>query len=138
MPVLVTRLERFNAGHRLFRPELSDEQNRRIFGKCSNPSGHGHNYVLEVSVEGHIDPETGYLFDLKTLSELINERIIDDVDHANLNVDVEWMKGLNPTAEVMASTFWDRLEPHLPDGMLYRVKVQETDKNWAERVRDLK
>lgn len=136
MPVLVTRLERFNAGHRLYRPELSDEENRRIFGKCSNPAGHGHNYVLEVSVEGHIDPQTGYLFDLGALSELIHDQILADVDHANLNVDVDWMKGLNPTAEVLASTFWDRLEPHLPGGMLYRVKVQETEKNWAERRRD--
>lgn len=135
MPLLVTRRERFNAGHRLYRPELSDEENRRIFGKCSNPSGHGHNYVLEVSVEGHIDPQTGYLFDLGALSKLIQDQILDDVDHANLNVDVEWMQGLNPTTEVLADRFWERLAPHLPEGKLYRVKVQETDKNWAERVR---
>lgn len=135
MPVLVTRKERFNAGHRLYNPKYTDAQNLEVFGKCSNPSGHGHNYTLEVTVAGEIDPETGYVMDLKVLGDVIRKRIIDDVDHRNLNVDVEWMNGLNPTAENLASTFWDRLESHLPAGSLYRVVVRETDKNWAERRR---
>jgi 6-pyruvoyltetrahydropterin/6-carboxytetrahydropterin synthase len=135
MTVLVTRREKFNAGHRLFNPAFTDEQNREVFGKCSNPSGHGHNYTLEVTVAGEIDPETGYVMDLKVLSDVISKRIIEDVDHRNLNVDVEWMKGKIPTAENMADVFWERLEDHLPPGLLYRVVVKETDKNWAERRR---
>lgn len=135
MPVLVTRREKFNAGHRLFNPNFTDEQNREVFGKCSNPSGHGHNYTLEVTVAGEVDPETGYVMDLKVLSDVINKRIIEDVDHRNLNVDVEWMQGRIPTAENMAEVFWERLEGHLPAGSLYRVVVIETDKNWAERRR---
>lgn len=135
MTVLVTRREKFNAGHRLFNPAFTDEQNREVFGKCSNPSGHGHNYTLEVTVAGEIDPETGYVMDLKVLSDVISKRIIEDVDHRNLNVDVEWMKGKIPTAENMADVFWERLEGHLPAGSLYRVVVRETDKNWAERRR---
>jgi 6-pyruvoyltetrahydropterin/6-carboxytetrahydropterin synthase len=135
MTVLVTRREKFNAGHRLFNPTFTDEQNREVFGKCSNPSGHGHNYTLEVTVAGEIDPETGYVMDLKVLSDVIQKRIIEDVDHRNLNVDVEWMQGRIPTAENMADVFWERLEGHLPTGSLYRVVVKETDKNWAERRR---
>lgn len=135
MTVLVTRREKFNAGHRLFNAAFTDEQNREIFGKCSNPSGHGHNYTLEVTVAGEINPETGYVMDLKVLSDVIQKRIIEDVDHRNLNVDVEWMQGKIPTAENMADVFWDRLEGHLPAGSLYRVVVKETDKNWAERRR---
>ncbi len=135
MTVLVTRREKVNAGHRLFNPAFTDEQNREVFGKCSNPSGHGHNYTLEVTVAGEIDPATGYVMDLKVLSDVIQKRIVEDVDHRNLNVDVEWMKGKIPTAENMAEVFWERLEGHLPAGLLYRVVVKETDKNWAERRR---
>jgi 6-pyruvoyltetrahydropterin/6-carboxytetrahydropterin synthase len=136
MAVLVTRRETFTAGHRLYNPTFSEAQNREVFGKCSNPSGHGHNYVLEVTVEGQIDEETGYVFDLGALSDVIHKRVIEDVDHCNLNVDVEWLAGRNPTAEVMASAFWDRLQTHLPPGSLYCVRVRETEKNWAERRRD--
>jgi 6-pyruvoyltetrahydropterin/6-carboxytetrahydropterin synthase len=136
MPVLVTRREKFTAGHRLYNPSYSEARNAEVFGKCSNPSGHGHNYVLDVTVAGSIDDETGYVFDLGSLSDVIHKRIIDDIDHRNLNSDVEWLKGLNPTSEVLASAFWDRLETHLPPGALFRVRVKETDKNWAERLRD--
>lgn len=132
----VTRRESFNAGHRLFRPELSDEENHRIFGKCSNPSGHGHNYTIEVTLEGEVDPATGYVFDLKELSDVIGKRILQDVDHRNLNVDVDWLAGEVPTAEVLANVFFERLEPDLPPGMLESVRVGETDKNWAEKRRD--
>src|SRR5687767_745680 len=99
----VTRRETFNAGHRLFSPNLSDEENYRVFGKCSNPSGHGHNYVIEVTLEGPIDPETGFVFDLKELSAVIAKRILKDVDHRNLNTDVEWLRGEIPTAEVLSN-----------------------------------
>lgn len=134
--IRVTRRETFNAGHRLFKKEFSDEKNMEIFGKCANPSGHGHNYVLEVTLAGEVDPETGYVFDLKQLSDVIHKRVIEDVDHRNLNLDVEWLTGKNPTAEVLASAFWDRLEPNLPSGLLYRVRVYETDRNWADRTRN--
>lgn len=132
MPVFVTRRETFNAGHRLYNPRYSDEQNLEVFGKCSYPGGHGHNYVLEVTVAGSIDPETGYVTDLKHLSDLMRKTIIEDVDHRNLNTDVEWLRGHIPTAEVLARAFYERLEPHLPERSLYAVRVWETDKNVAE------
>jgi 6-pyruvoyltetrahydropterin/6-carboxytetrahydropterin synthase len=128
--VLVSRRETFNAAHQLCDPGLSDEENRRLFGKCANL--HGHNYVLEVVVAGEIDPATGYVVDLKQLSDLICRRIIQDVDHSNLNTDVPWLKGLNPTAENLAVAFWGRVRSELPEGSLRSVRLWETDKNWAE------
>jgi 6-pyruvoyltetrahydropterin/6-carboxytetrahydropterin synthase len=130
MTVLVGRRESFNAAHQLCDPALSEEENRRLFGKCANL--HGHNYVLEVVVAGEIDQASGYVLDLKLLSEVIGRQIIRDVDHRNLNVDVPWLKGLIPTAENLARTFWERLQPELPAGLLRSVRVWETDKNWAE------
>jgi 6-pyruvoyltetrahydropterin/6-carboxytetrahydropterin synthase len=130
MTVLVGRRESFNAAHHLWNPDLSDDENRRLFGKCANL--HGHNYVLEVVVAGDVDPDTGYVLDLKVLSEVIARRIIRDVDHRNLNTDVPWLCGRNPTAENLALAFWERLRPELPDGLLRSVRVWETDKNWAE------
>jgi len=128
--VLVSRRESFNAAHQLCDPALSDEQNRRRFGKCANL--HGHNYVLDVVVAGEIDQASGYVLDLKVLSDVICRRIIQDVDHRNLNTDVSWLAGRIPTAENLALTFWERLRPELPDGMLRSVRVWETDKSWAE------
>jgi 6-pyruvoyltetrahydropterin/6-carboxytetrahydropterin synthase len=130
MTVLVGRRESFNAAHQLRDPELPDEANRRLFGKCANV--HGHNYVLEVVVAGEIDQATGYVLDLKLLSDVIGRTIIRDVDHRNLNTDVPWLKGRIPTAENLALAFWERLQPELPDGLLRSVRVWETDKNWAE------
>ena len=135
MPVEVTRRETFTAGHRLFRPEWSDERNREVFGKCSNPSGHGHNYVLEVGVRGEIDPETGYVIDLGELSRIVREEVLDDVDHRNLNADVEWLRGRIPTTEVLVDAIWERLDARIPGGRLWRVAVRETEKNLAERTR---
>ena len=109
MTVLVGRRESFNAAHQLCNPDLSDDENRRLFGKCANL--HGHNYILEVVVTGKIDQATGYILDLKTLSDLIARRIICDVDHRNLNTDVPWLKGRIPTAENLAQAFWERLGP---------------------------
>lgn len=136
MTLYVTRRERFSAGHTLYNPDFSDERNREVFGKCSNPAGHGHNYVLDVTLRGEADGETGYLFDLKELSALVRKLVIDDVDHRNLNVDVDWLRGVIPTTENLASTFWDRLDANLPRSLLYSVRVRETEKNWAERRRD--
>jgi 6-pyruvoyltetrahydropterin/6-carboxytetrahydropterin synthase len=130
MTVMVGRRESFNAAHQLCDPDLSDDENRRRFGKCANL--HGHNYVLEVVVTGEIDQATGYVLDLKRLSDLITRRVIQDVDHRNLNTDVSWLKGCVPTAENLAQAFWERLRPELPDGLLRSVRVWETDKNWAE------
>jgi 6-pyruvoyltetrahydropterin/6-carboxytetrahydropterin synthase len=136
MPVVVTRRETFTAGHRLFRPEWSDERNRKVFGQCSNPSGHGHNYVLEVSVCGEIDPETGYVMDLAELSRVLHEAVLDDVDHRNLNTDVSWLAGRVPSTEVLADAIFDRLDERIGGGLLWRVVVRETEKNRAERTRD--
>jgi 6-pyruvoyltetrahydropterin/6-carboxytetrahydropterin synthase len=130
MTVMVGRRESFNAAHQLCDPGLSDDENRRLFGKCANL--HGHNYVLEVVVTGEIDRTTGYVLDLKRLSDLITRRVIQDVAHRNLNTDVSWLKGRVPTAENLAQAFWERLRPELPDGLLRSVRVWETDKNWAE------
>jgi 6-pyruvoyltetrahydropterin/6-carboxytetrahydropterin synthase len=130
MSVLVGRRESFNAAHQLCDPGLSDDENRRLFGKCANL--HGHNYVLEVVVAGDIDQDSGYVFDLKVLSDVIATQVIRDVDHRNLNTDVPWLKGLIPTSENLAQAFWERLQPELPAGLLRSVRVWETDKNWAE------
>jgi 6-pyruvoyltetrahydropterin/6-carboxytetrahydropterin synthase len=130
MTVLVGRRESFNAAHQLCDPGLSDEENRRLFGKCVNL--HGHNYVLEVVVAGEVDQASGYVLDLKLLSDVMRRQIITDVDHCNLNTDVPWLKGLIPTAENLALSFWERLRLELPEGLLRSVRVWETDKNWAE------
>jgi 6-pyruvoyltetrahydropterin/6-carboxytetrahydropterin synthase len=127
---LVSRRESFNAAHQLRDPRLSDDENRRLFGKCVNL--HGHNYTLDVAVSGPVDETTGYVLDLKRLSDVICQQIIRDVDHRNLNTDVPWLAGRIPTAENLALAFWDRLSPELPDGMLRSVRVSETDKNWAQ------
>ncbi len=130
LTVLVSRRETFNAAHQLRNPGLSDDENRRLFGKCVNL--HGHNYVLDVVVAGEIDGTSGYVLDLKLLSDIMCQRIIQHVDHRNLNTDVPWLEGLITTAENLAVTFWERLQSELPEGALRSVRVSETDKNWAE------
>jgi 6-pyruvoyltetrahydropterin/6-carboxytetrahydropterin synthase len=126
----ISRREGFNAAHQLRDATLSEDENRRRYGKCVNL--HGHNYVLDVVVSGAIDPATGYVMDLKRLSDLMTAEIIEHVDHRNLNTDVDWLRGRIPTAETLALAFWARLQPHLPQGSLRTVRVHETDKNWAE------
>jgi 6-pyruvoyltetrahydropterin/6-carboxytetrahydropterin synthase len=128
--VLVSRRESFNAAHQLRDPALSDEENQRVFGKCANM--HGHNYVLEVVVVGQVDQATGYVLDLKQLSDVISRRVIEDVDHRNLNTDVPWLEGRIPTAENLALAFWERVRSELPDGVLRSIRLWETDKNWVE------
>jgi 6-pyruvoyltetrahydropterin/6-carboxytetrahydropterin synthase len=130
LTVSVSRRESFNAAHQLCDPALSDDENRRLFGKCVNL--HGHNYALDVVVAGEVDDATGYVWDLKQLSDVMRRQIIQEVDHRNLNTDVPWLKGRIPTAENLALAFWERLQPELPEGLLRSVRVSETDKNWAE------
>ena len=128
--VLVSRREAFNAAHQLRDPDRSDDENERLYGKCANL--HGHNYVLEVVLAGEVRDDTGYVLDLKELSDLIHRRVIQDVDHRNLNTDVPWLEGTIPTAENLAIAFWERIRSELPDGLLRTVRLWETDKNWAE------
>ncbi len=130
--VRVTRRVHFAAGHRLHDPRLGDEENRRIFGACSNPNGHGHNYEVEVTVEGEVDPSTGFVIDLARLRDLVRAEVIEDVDHANLNRDVEWMRGVNPSAENLAVAIWRRLEGRLDGAELVSVRLWETPRNSAE------
>jgi 6-pyruvoyltetrahydropterin/6-carboxytetrahydropterin synthase len=126
----------FEAAHRLHNPRQSDEWNRRIFGKCNNPHGHGHNYVIEAEVRGEADPESGYLIDMKELKEIINAAVVDDVDHRHLNLEVPWLRDIIPTAENLARVFFERIAPELPaDVELARITVHETERNsasWTE------
>lgn len=131
--VRVTRSVHFSAAHRLFRPEWSDERNAEVFGDCSNPNWHGHNYELDVTVEGPVDPETGYVMDLKELRDLVNARVVDDVDHRNLNVEVPWLEGVVPTTENLVVAIWDRLAPAIPSpARLARLVLHETPRNAVE------
>jgi 6-pyruvoyltetrahydropterin/6-carboxytetrahydropterin synthase len=130
LAVAVSRRETFNAAHNLSNPGLSPEENERLFGKCANL--HGHNYILEVVVAGEIDPRSGYVQNLRSLSQLMKREIIEHVDHRNLNTDVVWLADQIPTAEVLARAFFQRLELHLPEGALQSVRLWETEKNWAE------
>ena len=128
----VSRQEHFSAAHRLFDPALSDEENYSLFGACSNPKGHGHNYRLEVTVSGPIESRTGMVMDLKKLHDLIQSVILDKVDHKNLNLEVDFLRGLQPTTENLARAFFHELSPRLVGGHLQRVWLQETDRNSAE------
>ena len=128
----VTRRETFSAAHRLYNPDFSDEENERIYGKCSNPNWHGHNYTLEVVVAGEIDKKTGYVIDLKKLKEIIIENIIKKVDHKNLNTETDFMRGIIPTAENIAAAIYKQLENKIPSGKLYAVKIYETENNYFE------
>lgn len=134
----ITRTFHFCAGHRLFRPEWSDERNREVFGPCSNPAGHGHNYTLEVSVSGEVDPETGMIMNLRELKETVGEQVIKDVDHKSLNVDVPWMRGVIPTTERFADGIWARLVSVLaqkaPRVRLEQIVLHETPNNKVTRT----
>jgi len=132
--VYITRKFHFSASHRVFNPALSDEENYKIFGKCSNPNGHGHNYVLDVTVAGEIDPQTGFVMDLTDLKHLVEKEIIEKVDHKNLNSDVDFMKNVLPSAENIAAKFWERVENKIDKskGKLISIKLQETVNNSVE------
>ena len=130
--VYLTRKEHFNAAHRLFNPKWSDEKNEEIFGKCANKHFHGHNYNLFVTVKGETDPDTGIIVNLKELSQLINSRIIDKLDHKNLNVEVDFLKGIIPSTENLVKAIWAELEPHITGCELHSIKLFETENNYAE------
>jgi 6-pyruvoyltetrahydropterin/6-carboxytetrahydropterin synthase len=134
MPRLtIARRMTFSAAHRLYDPALSRAENERLFGKCANPRGHGHNYVLEVHVSGELDPASGMIVDLKWLKDVVESRLLAEIDHRNLNEDVDFLAGVNPTAENLALAFWQRLEPALrPRAHLARLRLWETENNFAE------
>ena len=132
--VKVIRRERFNAAHRLFNPNWSDQKNEQIFGKCANKNWHGHNYILFVTVEGTVDPDTGYVIDLKVLSDIIKNRIVDKIDHKNLNLEVDFMKDTITTAENIAIKIYEELKSDIQatGNNLYSVKLYETENNFVE------
>ncbi len=131
--VAVFRREHFNAAHRLHNPEWSDEKNQKVFGKCNNPNYHGHNYNLEVKLTGEIDPATGYVYDMKMLSDLINEHVCDRFDHKNLNLDVPEFKNLNPSAENIVVVIYEILEKAINNSELtLSVRLYETERNYVE------
>lgn len=131
--IAVYRLEHFNAAHRLHNPDWSDEKNLKVFGKCNNANYHGHNYNLEVEVKGYVDKETGYLIDLKILSDLIKEQVLDPFDHKNLNIEVPEFKNLNPTAENIAMVIYNKLTKALNDNSLeIAIKLYETERNYVK------
>lgn len=129
--VTVNRKAHFNAAHRLFRSDWSDEKNTEVFGKCNNPNYHGHNYELIVSVTGEIDPETGFVIDMKVLKDLIKNEIEDAFDHKNLNVELVEFKKLNPTAENIAVVIWNKLRPHIAAVNKLSVTLYETPRNFV-------
>ena len=131
MKVTVSRKAHFNAAHRLYRKDWSDEKNQTIFGKCSNPHFHGHNYALEVGITGEVDPETGYLIDIKKLKTIMKEEVEDYLDHKNLNLDVPEFKVINPTMENIAILIWNKLRDKLEDDFKISVTLYETPRNYA-------
>jgi len=131
MKVKVSRKAHFNAAHRLYRKDWSDEKNNLVFGKCNNPNYHGHNYELIVSVYGEIDPETGFVIDMKILKDLIKREIENAFDHKNLNLEVSEFKELNPTAENIAVVIWNKLRPHIDNTNDLEVVVYETPRNFV-------
>lgn len=132
MKITVCRQEHFNAAHRLHNPAWSPEMNQQVFGKCNNPNYHGHNYKLIVKLTGEVNPDTGYVYDLKALSDLIEQEILSSFDHRNLNLDTEEFKNLNPTAENIAVVSWRRLRAKLPAHYDLSVTLYETDRNFVE------
>jgi len=132
--IYITRKESFNAAHKLARADWSEDRNAEVFGKCANPNWHGHNYQLFVTVKGEINPETGFLVDLKWLKEIINLHVIDALDHRNINLDVSFMAGKLASTENLAIAIWDILFPHIEESgaHLHSIKIYETENNMVE------
>jgi 6-pyruvoyltetrahydropterin/6-carboxytetrahydropterin synthase len=130
--VIVTRRLHFSAAHRVHNPALSDEENRRTFGKCNNPNWHGHNYILDVSVRGDVDERTGYVIDLSRVKEIVQSHVIEKVDHRNLNLEVDFLRDTIPTTENIVVAFWKVLEPALRPARLSRLVLWETVNNYVE------
>jgi 6-pyruvoyltetrahydropterin/6-carboxytetrahydropterin synthase len=130
--VSVFRLEHFNAAHRLYNGAWSDQQNADVFGKCSLPHYHGHNYELEIKVTGEIDERTGFVMDMKKLSDLVQEVVVEKFDHKNLNLDTEEFRELNPTAENIAVVIYKLLRPHIDNSLDLKLRLYETPRNYVE------
>ncbi len=132
--VYLTRVEHFNAAHKLYNENWTDAKNYEVFGKCSNPNWHGHNYELFVTIKGEPDPQTGFVFNAKTLGDLMKAVVIEKVDHKNLNMDVDFMKGKFTSAENFAISIWNELKPHIEEKgvQLHCVKLQETPRIYVE------
>lgn len=132
--IYITRRERFNAAHRLYRPDYTDDQNIKLFGKCSYPNWHGHNYDLLVTVKGEVNPDTGFLINLSNLSSIIKEKVIDKLDHRNINLDVDFMQGKFASTEMLAISIWEQIESEVDKlgARLHCVKVQESENNYVE------
>jgi 6-pyruvoyltetrahydropterin/6-carboxytetrahydropterin synthase len=132
--VYITRRERFNAAHKLWNPKWDEATNRKTFGKCSNPNWHGHNYELFITVKGDVNPETGYCVDLKTVSDIVNEKVIEKIDHKNLNLDVDFMQGKMTSAENIAIAIWEQIAEEIAahGGTLHSVRLHETENNMVE------
>jgi 6-pyruvoyltetrahydropterin/6-carboxytetrahydropterin synthase len=130
--VYITRQVHFNAAHRLYNPSRSRSWNEGVYGPCANPNGHGHNYVLEVTVRGRPDPQTGYVLDLGELKKILEKAVVGPCDHKNLNKDVDFLKGTIPTTENLVIAFWDRIAPRIKAGQLHCVRLYETPRNFAE------
>jgi 6-pyruvoyltetrahydropterin/6-carboxytetrahydropterin synthase len=135
--VYLTRLEHFNAAHKLYNSKWSKERNEEVFGPCANENWHGHNFELFVTIKGKVDPSTGFLFDAKKLSKLIKEHVIEKLDHKNLNVDVDFLKGKMCTTENLSIEIWKQLQPYLPANvMLHCIKLYETPRIYVEYYGD--
>ena len=130
--VYLTRKEHFNAAHRLYNPKWSDEQNEAVFGKCAGKNFHGHNYNLFVTVKGEPDADTGIIVNLKDLSKLINAKVIDKLDHKNLNIEVDFLNGIVPSTENLVKAIWKELKQHISGCELHSIKLFETENNYAE------
>lgn len=132
--IYITRRERFNAAHRLFREDFNDQENFDVFGKCSNPNWHGHNYELFVTIRGQINPKTGFLVNLTELKKVIREKITNKLDHKNLNTEVDFLEGKFTSTEVLCVSIWDELKDEIArlGAMLHKVKVVETENNFVE------
>lgn len=132
MQVTISRKAHFNAAHRLFNPDWSDEKNFQVFGKCSNPNFHGHNYELIVSITGEINPETGFVMNLDELKQIIQEQVDDYLDHKNLNVEIPEFKSLNPTVENISVVIWNRIREKLDANLKLKITLFETPRNFVE------
>ncbi len=131
--VSITREVHFSAAHRVFNPEWSDERNLEVFGACANPNWHGHDYVLYVGVEGDLDQDTGYVMDFKDLKSVVEARVVEDMDHKNVNLDVPWMEGNITSAENIVVAIWARLVDHMPAGVkLAKLTLWETPRHYVE------
>jgi 6-pyruvoyltetrahydropterin/6-carboxytetrahydropterin synthase len=129
--VYLTRRVTFSAAHRLWSEALTEDENRAIYDKCANAYGHGHNYTLEVTIQGKLDPKTGMVLNLTDMKQIVNEQVVDWIDHKHLNHDVPWLEGVIPTTEMLVVKFWERLARAFPAGLLYDVTLHETENNSA-------